>query len=33
ITSTEFTPGASKSVKDRPIVLVDGATLFEISEK
>lgn len=33
ITSTEFTPGATKAATNRPIVLVDGATLFEIAEK
>jgi hypothetical protein len=32
ITSTEFTPGAQKAIKDRPIVLIDGPTLFEIGE-
>lgn len=33
VTSTEFTPGAIKAAKDRPIVLIDGPTLFEIAEK
>ena len=33
ITSTEFTPGAAKSAKGRPIVLVDGPTLYEMAEK
>ncbi len=33
VTSTEFTPSAVKSAKGRPIVLVDGPTLFEIAEK
>lgn len=33
VTSTEFLPSAQKSAKDRPIVLVDGATLYEIAEK
>ncbi|NWG22547.1 MAG: restriction endonuclease [Chloroflexi bacterium] len=33
ITSTEFTPGAIKSARDRPIVLIDGATLYQIAEK
>lgn len=33
VTSTEFMPTAIKAAKDRPIVLVDGATLFEIAEK
>jgi membrane protein implicated in regulation of membrane protease activity len=32
-TSTEFTAGAVKSAKSRPIVLIDGATLYEIAEK
>jgi hypothetical protein len=32
ITSTEFTPAALKSAKDRPIVLIDGPTLYEIAE-
>lgn len=33
LTSTEFAPGAVKSAKGRPIVLIDGATLYEIAEK
>lgn len=33
VTSTEFLPSAIKSAKDRPIVLVDGPTLYEIAEK
>ena len=33
LTSTEFTPGAIKSAKGRPIVLIDGQTLYEIAEK
>jgi hypothetical protein len=33
ITSTEFTPGALKAAKDRPVVLIDGRTLYEIAEK
>lgn len=33
VTSTEFTPGAVKAAKDRPIVLIDGATLYQIAEK
>lgn len=33
VTSTEFTPGAAKAAKGRPIVLIDGPTLFEIAEK
>jgi hypothetical protein len=33
LTSTEFTPGAAKSAKGRPVVLIDGATLYEIAEK
>ncbi len=33
ITSTEFTPGAIKAAKDRPVVLIDGATLYQIAEK
>jgi len=32
ITSTEFTPAALKSAKDRPVVLIDGPTLYEIAE-
>jgi hypothetical protein len=33
LASTEFTPGAAKAAKGRPIVLIDGPTLFEIAEK
>jgi hypothetical protein len=33
LTSTEFTSGALKSAKGRPIVLIDGQTLYEIAEK
>lgn len=33
ITSTEFTPAAIKAAKDRPVVLIDGATLYQIAEK
>jgi len=33
LASTEFTPGAAKAAKGRPIVLIDGATLYEIAEK
>jgi len=33
VTSTEFTPSAVKSAKGRPIVLINGATLYEIAEK
>jgi hypothetical protein len=33
LTSTEFTPGAAKSSKGRPVVLIDGPTLYEIAEK
>jgi HJR/Mrr/RecB family endonuclease len=33
LTSTEFTPGAAKSAKGRPVVLIDGPTLYEIAEK
>jgi hypothetical protein len=32
ITSTEFMPSAIKNAKGRPIVLIDGRTLFEIAE-
>ncbi len=32
ITSTEFTPAAQKAAKGRPIVLIDGPTLFEVGE-
>lgn len=31
VTSTEFASGAVKGVKDKPVVLIDGDTLFEIS--
>jgi hypothetical protein len=33
VTSTEFLPSAQKSLRDRPIVLIDGQTLFDIAEK
>jgi hypothetical protein len=33
LASTEFMPGAVKAAKGRPIVLIDGQTLFEIAEK
>lgn len=33
LASTEFTPGAVKSAKGRPVVLIDGETLYEIAEK
>jgi hypothetical protein len=33
LASTEFTPGAAKSAKGRPVVLIDGETLYEIAEK
>jgi hypothetical protein len=33
LTSTEFTPSAAKSAKGRPVVLIDGSTLYEIAEK
>jgi hypothetical protein len=33
LASTEFTPGAAKSAKGRPIVLIDGQMLYEIAEK
>ena len=32
LTSTEFQPGAVKSAKGRPVVLIDGETLYEIAE-
>jgi hypothetical protein len=32
ITSTEFMPSAAKSAKGRPIVLIDGETLYQIAE-
>ncbi|HMP40010.1 MAG TPA: restriction endonuclease [Roseiflexaceae bacterium] len=32
ITSTEFTPGTLKAARDRPVVLIDGQTLYEIAE-
>jgi hypothetical protein len=32
ITSTEFMPSAAKSAKGRPIVLIDGETLYQMSE-
>lgn len=33
VTSTEFMPSATKAAKGRPIVLIDGPTLYEIAEK
>lgn len=33
VASTEFVPSAVKAAKGRPVVLIDGATLFEIAEK
>jgi HJR/Mrr/RecB family endonuclease len=33
ITSTEFNPTAVKAAKGRPVVLIDGATLYEIAEQ
>ena len=33
LASTEFTPGAAKSAKGRPIVLIDGETLYQMAEK
>ncbi|KAB8144541.1 restriction endonuclease [Chloroflexia bacterium SDU3-3] len=33
VASTTFLPTASKSAKDRPIVLIDGVTLYEMAEK
>ena len=33
LASTEFQPGAVKSAKGRPVVLVDGPTLYEMAEK
>jgi len=32
LASTEFQPSATKSAKGRPVVLIDGATLYEIAE-
>jgi len=32
ITSTEFMPSAAKSAKGRTIVLIDGETLYQMSE-
>jgi hypothetical protein len=32
VASTEFTPAAMKSVKDKPVVLIDGLTLYDISK-
>jgi len=32
VASTEFTPAAVKSVKDKPVVLIDGLTLYDISK-
>jgi hypothetical protein len=32
IASTEFLPSAAKSAKGRPVVLIDGATLYEMAE-
>jgi HJR/Mrr/RecB family endonuclease len=31
VTSTEFTSSATKSAKDKPVVLIDGITLYDIS--
>lgn len=33
VTSTEFMPGTAKAAKGRPVVLIDGDTLFGIAEK
>lgn len=33
LTSTEFNPTAVKAAKGRPLVLIDGATLYEIAEQ
>ena len=33
VTSTEFTPATLKAAKGRPVVLIDGPTLFEIAEQ
>jgi hypothetical protein len=33
VTSTEFTPGALKAAKGRPVVLIDGPSLFEVAEQ
>jgi restriction endonuclease len=33
LTSTEFTPSATKAAKGRPVVLIDGPRLYEIAEK
>jgi Restriction endonuclease len=33
VTSTEFNPTAVKAAKDRPVVLIDGPTLYEIAEQ
>lgn len=32
VASTEFTPSAQKSAKGRPVVLIDGQTLYQIAE-
>lgn len=32
IASTEFTPAAQKAARDKPVVLIDGPSLFEIGE-
>lgn len=33
LTSTDFTPSAAKAAKNRPIVLINGETLYEIAEQ
>ncbi len=33
LTSTEFTPSATKAAKNRPVVLIDGSLLYEIAEQ
>ncbi len=32
VASTEFTPAAHKAIKDKPIVLIDGLTLYDIAK-
>ena len=32
LASTEFQPSALKSAKGRPVVLIDGETLYEMAE-
>jgi hypothetical protein len=33
VVSTEFQPNAAKTARGRPVVLIDGQTLFDMAEK